>query len=81
MAGFEPKRPVAVASDDQKSPPLVRRYSIATSSVRPHFDVAKQKVVVAKLNKLKDKVQVYEYFIYRHYSFIEIREFYSIYRG
>ncbi|KAL1833563.1 hypothetical protein ACET3Z_003214 [Daucus carota] len=58
VAGFESKRPVAVESGDQKSPPLVRRYSIASPLARPHFDVAKQRAVVTKLSKLKDKVQV-----------------------
>lgn len=59
MPGFESKRPAAVESGDQKSPPLVRRYSIASPLARPHFDVAKQRAVVTKLSKLKDKVQVY----------------------
>lgn len=70
VSGFEPRK--SVEPDDHKPAPLVRRYSISASSVLPHSDLSKQKVLTTKLNKLKDKVQVYISLITKHFADIAI---------
>lgn len=57
VSGFEPRK--SVESDDWNTPapPLVRRYSVSTSSILPHSDPSKQ-LLAAKLHKLKNKVEL-----------------------
>lgn len=57
VTGFEPRN--SIVPDDHKPAPLFRRYSISAASMLPHSDLSKQKILVTKLNKLNDKVQVY----------------------
>ncbi|WJZ91700.1 hypothetical protein VitviT2T_010747 [Vitis vinifera] len=56
VSGFEPRK--AFDQEDRKvSSPLVRRYSISTSSVVQHSEQSKQ-ALSSKFQKLKDKVKL-----------------------
>ncbi|KAF7809357.1 kinesin-like protein KIN-14B [Senna tora] len=63
VSGFGPRKSPSSSSssleqDDQKPTlPLVRRYSISTSSVLPHSELSKPSMVASKLHRLEDKVK------------------------
>lgn len=58
VTGFEPPRKSSEREDhyQRPPPPLVRRYSISTSSVLPHSELSKH-ALSSQLLKLKDKVK------------------------
>ncbi|KAG6702704.1 hypothetical protein I3842_07G048500 [Carya illinoinensis] len=62
VSGFEPRKTTSTSPfehDDHNrlAAPLVRRYSISTSSVVPHSDFSKPSLA-SKVQRLKDKVQL-----------------------
>lgn len=59
VQGFSPgKKPSSGLEDQRSAPPLVRRYSISSSSVSPqHMELSKH-VYTSKLQRLRDKVKL-----------------------
>uniref|UniRef100_A0A5B6YT68 Putative kinesin-like protein KCA2 n=1 Tax=Davidia involucrata TaxID=16924 RepID=A0A5B6YT68_DAVIN len=55
VSGFE--QPRKFEHDDHKPAPLLRRYSISTSSILPHSELSKH-ALASKFQRLKDKVQL-----------------------
>lgn len=61
VSGFEPRKPSSSSfeQDDQLKPgaPLIRRYSISSSSASPRLELSKHSLVT-KVQRLNDKVKV-----------------------
>lgn len=65
VTGFEPRK--TFDQEDRKvSSPLVRRYSISTSSALQHSEQSKQ-ALASKFQKLKDKVKVWIWHTFHYY--------------
>ena len=60
VSGFEPRKTEAATA-----PPMVRRYSISSSSSRDNFSEQSKQALATKVQRLKDKVKVIMRYLFR----------------